>query len=1037
MITAQLPDASSIQRTDAMCRKIEKILSKVKAIDNYTTITGYSMMTNVTQPNAATFFVSLKPWEERKSIRDWSFLLILLMNKEFIEKIPEAQVYAYGPPAIQGLGSGAGFSFVLQDKSGNTPQDLEEQAQRFIAAAKKRPEIGRIATFYRSSVPQVFADINMDKAMKLGVSISDVNNTLGALLGSAYINDFNKFGRVYKVFISAEGEYRDEVRDLNDYYLRSKNGDMVPLNTLVTMRKTSGPDFTNRFNLYRSAEITGVPATGYSSTQALDALKETAAQVLPQGWGYDWTNMSYQEIKAAGAGAIIFVFALLFVFLILAAQYESWSLPLSVLLGTPFALLGAMLGIFLARFISPFYVNNVFAQIGFITLIGLSAKNAILIVEFAKSRKEEGAPVVEAALSAAKLRLRPILMTSFAFILGVFPLVRASGAGAEARKVMGLAVFTGLLVATSLAIFIIPTLYVMVEKYLTRSKSKTTELIYPEDTEPLPRKENQEERIVMRNFIFLLMILVFAAGCSVGPNYHRPSVDVPQQWIHGEILTTTMDKESKDMADTAWWELFGDPVLTELITTALKNNNDIRIAAARVDEYMGAYGVAKSDYFPKFGGTASASYGRSATYRTRDGKWAEHPSYSIGVSTSWEIDIWGKIRRANEAARADLLTADEARREMVLLITSQIAGSYIQLLTLDRQLVIAKETADSHGKSLDLFKLRRAKGDISDLTLSQLETEYWYAMSRIPLIEKNISQTEHALSVLLGKNPGAIKRGATLLTLKIPDVPEGIPSTLLERRPDIRQAEEQLIAANARIGVAKSQYFPSISLTGAFGTASSDFSTLFNPASIIFNIGGNLLQPIFRAGEIYNQVKASEAVQRQSLYNYVKTVQTAFQDTEDALVDRTRTFEQFNMEVNRIKSLGTYARLSRMRFNEGISSYIEVLDSERALFSAELDHAQTHGQLLGSIVHIYKALAGGWLDKAAANSFQPMYPADKIKQKDREKREKEQIKYLEKKKEAEKKEQEKKKKAEQKEEEAKMQSEKLKKSEKSKDPEKK
>lgn len=474
LINVQLPDASSLQRTDLVCKKVEQILAETPGIDNYTTISGYSIITQVVSPNVGGFFISMKPWGERTESSQRSFETIQALNKRFAQEIPEAFIYVFGPPAIQGLGTGAGFTFLLQDKSGNTPVDLSNEVQRFITEVKKRPEIGNIATFYRATVPQVLASVDRDKVLKQGVTIADVNTTLGSLLGANYINDFNRFGRVYKVYLSAEGEYRNETWDLSQYFVRNNQGSMVPLNTLVKMESTRGPEYTNRFNLFRAAELTGVPAPGYTSTDAINALKEVADQVLPQGWGYDWANMSYQEVKAAGTGATVFIFALLFVFLILSAQYESWSLPLSVLLGVPFAVFGAMAGLWIARFFSDSYVNNVFAQIGFVTLIGLAAKNAILIVEFAKMKKEQGMEVAEAALDAAKLRLRPILMTSFAFILGVLPLVRASGAGAEARKVMGLAVFSGLLIATSLAIYVIPSLFVMVEKYFVREK-KTKE----------------------------------------------------------------------------------------------------------------------------------------------------------------------------------------------------------------------------------------------------------------------------------------------------------------------------------------------------------------------------------------------------------------------------------------------------------------------------------------------------------------------------------------------------------------------------------
>jgi hydrophobic/amphiphilic exporter-1 (mainly G- bacteria), HAE1 family len=474
LINVQLPDASSLQRTDLACKKIEQILASEKSIGNYTTIAGYSLITGVASSNIATFFVSLKEWSERTETAERSFEVIESLNKTLSAAVPEAFVYVFGPPAIQGLGTGAGFTLMLQDKSGNSPMELGKQIMNFIAEAKKRPEIGRIATLFRPTVPQVFAEVNREKVLKQGVTIADVNTTLGSLLGANYINDFNRFGRVYKVYLSAEGEYRNETWDLGQYFVRNNQGSMVPLNTLVTMSPSSGPEFTNRFNLFRSAELTGVPGPGYTSTEAIAALQEVAAKVLPPGWGYDWANMSYQEVEAAGSGATVFVFALLFVFLILSAQYESWSLPMSVLLGIPFAVFGGMAGLWFGRLFSDSYVNNVFAQIGFVTLIGLAAKNAILIVEFAKMKKEEGMDVAAAALDAAKLRLRPILMTSFAFILGVLPLVRAAGAGAESRKVMGLAVFSGLLIATVLAIFTIPSLFVMVEKYFVRDK-KTIE----------------------------------------------------------------------------------------------------------------------------------------------------------------------------------------------------------------------------------------------------------------------------------------------------------------------------------------------------------------------------------------------------------------------------------------------------------------------------------------------------------------------------------------------------------------------------------
>jgi HAE1 family hydrophobic/amphiphilic exporter-1 len=467
LVNALLPDAASLERTDAVMKKAEAVLAANHAVDGYNTITGFSLLTGAYSSNIGFFFVALKPWHDRHSAEEQANGVVAALNRAFAREIPEAFVVAFGPPAIPGLGTGAGFTMELQDRTGRSPGYLAEQAQRFMEAARQRPEIGRVATLYRATVPQIYADIDRSKVLKVGVPLQDVNATLGALLGSSYVNDFNRFGRVYKVYVQAEPEFRRDPKQFGLFFVRGQSGQMVPLDTLVTADPSNGPEFTNRFNLYRAAEITGVPAPGYSSAQALGALEDVARQTLPPEMGFDWADMSYQEKKAPNP-MVVFALAILLVFLVLAAQYESWGLPFSVLLGTPFAAFGAYFGLWLARHSSESYVNNVFAQIGLIMLIGLAAKNAILIVEFAKVLHEQGKDAVSAALESARLRFRPILMTAFAFILGVVPLLTASGAGAEGRKVMGMAVFSGMLIATILGVFLIPVLFVTVEKIIGR-----------------------------------------------------------------------------------------------------------------------------------------------------------------------------------------------------------------------------------------------------------------------------------------------------------------------------------------------------------------------------------------------------------------------------------------------------------------------------------------------------------------------------------------------------------------------------------------
>jgi hydrophobe/amphiphile efflux-1 (HAE1) family protein len=471
LVNVQLPDAASLERTDKVMSKIEDMMISTPGVESVTAISGYSLLTSSLSPNNGFFFVSLKHWAERDSTELHVNSIIGSINRQLSMGIPEAIAFAFGPPAIPGLGTGSGFSMMLQDRGGNTPGYLADQARAFMEAAQERPEIGRVISTFRANVPQIFADVDNDKVLKMGVSPADVNTTLGSFLGGAYVNDFNRFGRLFKVYVQAEPEYRSDPSDIRFFFVRGKAGQVVPLSALVTTSPTKGPEYTNRFNLFRAAELTGAPAPGYSSDQALDALEDVAKKTLPTDMTYAWNAMSFQERVAAGSGSIVFVMALLFVFLILAAQYESWSLPLGVLLGTPIAIFGAMLGLWLAGLFLPGYQNNVFAQIGLVMLIGMAAKNAILIVEFAKMKSDEGLSALDAALQAARERFRPILMTAFSFVLGVMPLLVASGAGAEARKVMGLTVFSGMLAATVIGVLIVPALYVLIERISGRGKA--------------------------------------------------------------------------------------------------------------------------------------------------------------------------------------------------------------------------------------------------------------------------------------------------------------------------------------------------------------------------------------------------------------------------------------------------------------------------------------------------------------------------------------------------------------------------------------
>jgi multidrug efflux system outer membrane protein len=483
----------------------------------------------------------------------------------------------------------------------------------------------------------------------------------------------------------------------------------------------------------------------------------------------------------------------------------------------------------------------------------------------------------------------------------------------------------------------------------------------------------------MRQALTAGAVIMCLTGCMVGPDYRRPAVDVPPTWRFE-------DREAKTVANTAWWEQFGDPVLNGLILVALQENKDVKIAAARIENFLGQYRTTRAALFPQLSTGASAGQQRTSEVsgprpqlQAIPNHTATFNDFQTSLSLGWEIDVWGKLRRATEAARANLLGTEEGRRSVILTLVTSVAISYVNLRDLDRQLEVTRRTARSYLEAFELMKLRFQHGVVSELEIYQTRSQYEQAAANIPFFEKAIAQQENALSVLLGRNPGPIPRGKSIDELVLPAVPAGVPSAILENRPDIRQAEENLIAANANIGVAKALYFPSISLTGLLGVASSDLSKLFTGPALAWSYAGNLAAPIFTGGAIAGQVKSAEAAQEENLVRYQQAIQTAFREVDDALVDQQQTREQLAALAQQVAALRDYVRIARLRYDGGYASYLDVVYAESQLYTAELTYVGAQGALFQALVNVYKAMGGGWVteaERAASQSQSPAAPKD-------------------------------------------------------------
>jgi multidrug efflux pump len=942
---AQLPDASSLDRSEAVIRRMSEIGLKVKGVQSAVAFPGLSISGFSAAPNSGIVFFCLDSFEDRKAKNLSGPAIAAELNRQFAS-IQDAFVLTVPPPPIMGLGTIGGFKLYVEDRADLGFDALYQNLGSIMGQSAQTKGLDNVFSTFTVNVPQLDADIDRTKAKQQGVPLQNLFETMQIYLGSLYVNDFNRFGRTYEVIAQADASFRDHPEDITRLKTRNDKGQMVPLGALVRVTETHGPDRAMRYNGYPAAELNGGPAAGYSSGQAEELINKIVTSTLPKGMNYEWTELTYQRILAGDSAIYVYPLCVLLVFLVLAALYESFRLPLAIILIVPLCLLFAITGVWLKG-----SDNNIFTQIGLIVLVGLACKNAILIVEFAKHHQDQGMSPFDAALEACRLRLRPILMTSIAFIAGVFPLVVATGAGAEMRQAMGVAVFAGMIGVTIFGLFLTPVFYVTLMKLGAKKKSQ-----------PAPHGVRAAAGVAA--VVLILTATNASAGWfKVGPDYHPPTNDAPAAYKSAELGQWKEGAPLDHVAKGAWWEAFGDAGLNELENQALDANQQIKAAVARVDQARATARVARADLLPSLYAYPSFARQRFSPNQQPSFGALTANTWSTPLDLTYEVDLWGRVRRNFEGARADAQSSLANFYNVLLTLQTDVAQNYFGLRALDAEISIVARTIDLRHEQVRLVRGRFEGGIGSDLDTARAETELATTEAEAASLLQRRAQFENAIAVLEGANPSSFRLPAVTSSNwnpAPPVIPAGLPADLLERRPDVAAAERELAAANARVGVAKASFFPVLSLTGSGGFLSADVDSLFNWSSRTWSIGPSLTLPIFAGGRLRANYHRSQAAFAEAAAVYRQQVLVAFGDVENSLSGIKYLLDQSEAQQRAVANSRRAADLATDRFTSGIVSYLEVVDASRDALQAERANAQLTGQRLIAAVQLIKALGGGW-----------------------------------------------------------------------------
>ena len=928
MVDITTPPGSTLEQTKKTVQKVAEAVKDIEEVETSASIVGW----NILGGDGATkgmMIMKLKPWDERSG-SEHRIDNVMKKIEERIHPIKTGSMFTYALPTVTGYGFSDGIELYVQDYEGGSIDKLKEVTDRFAKALSERKEIGEVYNTYEVNFPQFTVSVNAAICKRYGIEPSAVLKILNGYVGGDYASQFNAFGKLYHVILQADPELRADKDDLNNILIHTNRGAYIPITELTTFKKSYGVTSLGRFNLYSTISIDIDPEVGYSTGEVIQAIAEVARQSLPLGYGYDFTGTTREEISSTTNMTWIFLLVFVFIYLVLCSLYESMLIPMAVLLSVPFGIAGSFAAIYLTGL-----ENNIYMQVGIIMLIGLMAKTAILLTEYASARRRDGLSIRDAALEAAKVRLRPILMTAMTLIIGLLPLVFATGAGAVGNISLGICVIAGMTVGTIALLFFVPVFFIIFqhleEKYMPKRK-------------------------MQKSVMPLIVSLLVFTSCGTYSNYHR----------QGSIINDSIVRSDLAQADDSlltlhssfsqgWHEVFTEPRLAALIEEGLAHNSNLNIAKLHVDAAKASLRHARGELFPSL--ELGAKGGTSRFKNSGNDPMTEN-RFGFRAETSWEVDIFGKLQNAKKAAAANVEEKAAYVQAVQVELIATIATCYFQLEMYDAQISETRNIVNSWDESVRAQKALMAVGEATSDEVSMAEASKLEAEETLEALQLQMIEAENALCALLGRYSGHIERGDFLASCEqMPLIPK-VNIQTLATRPDIRQAEAALKKAFYLTNNARAAFYPSLNLSGIIGWT-NDLDEVVSPAGLLIRALGSLTQPVFAKGKLRAEVKKAQAEQEEAKIAFRQAILKAGQEVNDALATRQytqRAIKQISQQVEKLTDV-LDATEKRMRYDSEVN-YLQVLLARQELLEARLSLLSRHYGFLDSTIQLYKALGG-------------------------------------------------------------------------------